>query len=252
MPTNRIPEELRALSQWVLWRTEERNGKPTKVPYQARTWLYRARSDDPRTWAAVETAIEMRRHHAEHVNGIGFVFSPDDPYTGIDLDNIWQSDADEGAEWGMRVLERFGDTYSEASPSDKGVKIWCKAKALRCGRWNIRAGAIEVYSEKRFFTVTGRHAGVLAVTDHQHDVELLVANLDQGRHQPKAPAIPNVIPQGQRHPTLVSLAGSMWRRGVCAAAIEAALLKTNEEQCDPPHSADHIHKIVESMQRWRR
>jgi hypothetical protein len=95
---------------------------------------------------------------------------------------------------------------------------------------------------------------VYVITDHQHDVEVLVANLDEGRAAAPSHATiaSGTIPQGQRHNTLVSFAGTMFRRGMCAAAIEAALLKTNEEQCDPPHSPDHIHKIVESMQRWER
>jgi len=28
-----IPAELKALPQWLLWRLETRDGKPTKVPY---------------------------------------------------------------------------------------------------------------------------------------------------------------------------------------------------------------------------
>ena len=32
--TYRVPRELKRLPQWVLWRSETRNGCPTKVPYQ--------------------------------------------------------------------------------------------------------------------------------------------------------------------------------------------------------------------------
>ena len=31
---NNIPEELKALRQWVCYRIEERNGAPTKIPYR--------------------------------------------------------------------------------------------------------------------------------------------------------------------------------------------------------------------------
>ena len=237
-----IPEELRPWSQWVLWCYEDRGGpKLTKVPYQARARLYRARSDDPRTWATFETAIEMWQCHGEHVAGIGFVFSADDPYCGIDLDGIWRSDADEGAPWAMRILERFSDTYSEGSPSDTGIKIWCRAKSPRCGKWRIEHGAIEIYDHSRFFTVTGRSGKVHIIADHQSDVEALVANLDKtlkdGQRQVQTRAIPEVIPKGQRHRTLLSLAGSMAWRGVTPEAIEAALSVTNEKQCDPALSA---------------
>ena len=251
-----IPEELVSLPQWVLWRYEDRGApKPTKVPYQARTRLYHAKSDDPRTWASFEAAIEMYQHHAGHIDGIGFAFSAADCYCGIDLDRIWLSDADEGAPWAIRILEQFADTYSEVSPSDFGVKIWCKAKAPRCGSWPIEHGAIEVYDHSRYFAVTGRAGRVHAITDHQSDVEALVAHLDEDdvATTSRRPTITGgTIPQGQRHPTLVSLGGTMWKRGMCPAAIEAALLKTNEEQCDPPYPPDHIHKIVASMARWER
>jgi putative DNA primase/helicase len=32
--TIRVPDSLTELDQWVLWRYETRNGKPTKVPFQ--------------------------------------------------------------------------------------------------------------------------------------------------------------------------------------------------------------------------
>jgi hypothetical protein len=250
---NQLPAELTGLPQWVLWRREERDGKSTKVPYQARTRLIHARTDDPRTWATFDLAAEMWQRHKEHVSGVGFVFTADDPYCGIDLDNIWQSDADEGALWAAGILERFADTYSEVSPSGRGFKIWVRAKSPRCGRWSIEHGAIEVYDHRRYFAVTARSNRVLTVTDHLEDIERLVGNLDQDRGgTPKPAAVAGTIPKGRRHPILVSLAGTMWKRGMCAAAVEAALLKTNEEQCDPPYSPDHIHKIVESAGRWKR
>jgi hypothetical protein len=35
---------------WVTWRTEERNGKPTKVPFNPETGR-EAKSNDPKTWS---------------------------------------------------------------------------------------------------------------------------------------------------------------------------------------------------------
>jgi primase-polymerase (primpol)-like protein len=255
IPTN-IPPELTQLPQWVLWRYENGGGpKPTKVPYQARAHLYRADSTDPRTWAGYQTAREMALYHGESVAGIGFVFSQKDPFCGIDCDSVWPSDATETPVWAAGILEQFADTYSEVSPSGTGVKLWCKARAPRSGKWPIDSGAIEVYNDNRYFAMTGCHAGVLAISDHQLDVEALVANLDEDRH-PRVPTksriVPEVIAQGRRHNTLISLAGTMWCRGLTAEAIEAALLITNQAQCNPPYGPAHIHKIVRSIQRWER
>jgi DNA-binding CsgD family transcriptional regulator len=52
------------------------------------------------------------------------------------------------------------------------------------------------------------------------------------------------IPQGKRHPTLVSLAGTMRKRGMTAQEIEAALLVVNAERCAPPLPAAQVHDIA--------
>ena len=76
-----VPQELKALRQWVLWREKQRDGKPTKIPYQVSG--VKAKTDTPETWTDYQSAIE----HRDRFSGVGFVFSEDDPYCGIDLDN---------------------------------------------------------------------------------------------------------------------------------------------------------------------
>jgi putative DNA primase/helicase len=247
-----LPRELVILPQWVIWRYEIRDGKPTKVPHT--TMGHRASPTNPDHWSTFDYAMKAAARPG-FAEGIGFVFHEDDPYCGIDLDNIYPSDAAECASWAEGILERFVDTYSEISPRDKGVKFWCKAKAPRCGKWTVESGAIEIYDRARFFTVTGRSAGILTVADHQHDIELLVENLDQDRGAGSgrvSRTIEEAIPQGQRHPALVSLAGTMFRRGMCFEAIEAALLEVNRLQCGAHYAPEHIHQIIRSMWRWER
>jgi hypothetical protein len=248
--TENVPEALRELPQWVLWRYEDRDGKATKVPYTAMG--YRASATNSQQWSRVDYLVGLLTRNPGFAAGIGFVFTAEDPFCGIDLDNIWPSDAAECAPWARGILERFADTYGEASPSDTGYKIWCSAVAPRCGKWPVQGGAVEIYDRERFFTVTGRSAGIQVITDHQTDIQALVGNLDQDRHLSPVRVIPGVIPQGQRHNTLLSLAGTMWRRGMSLAAVEAALLVTDETQCDPPHGPEHIRKIVASMAPWKR
>src|SRR5262249_30143542 len=149
------------------------------------------------------------------------------------------------------VLKRFDDTYAEESPSGTGVKVWCHARSPRCGSWQVGGGRIEIYDRGRFFAVTRRSNGVVSIADHQHDVEALVANLDQDRHQ-ESRVVPEKIQKGQRHKTLVSLAGTLRRRGVCQQAIEALLTAVNQHQCSPPYCAEHIRKIADSTEKWNR
>lgn len=138
-----IPEELKAHHQWVVWRLELRDGesKPTKVPYYAVD--RKASSTDPATWLSFDAAWAL--YERGRFNGVGYVFSPDDPYCGIDLDpELPTADRE-------TILRRFG-SYAELSPSGRGHHIIVKAKLPGGGR---KKGSIEVYDRARYFTVTG-------------------------------------------------------------------------------------------------
>jgi len=79
-----IPEELKQRPQWVLWRYVGRGDeKPAKVPLTTEGRF--AKVNDPTTWATYEDAVAA----VEHIQceGIGFVFTEDDPYCGVDIDN---------------------------------------------------------------------------------------------------------------------------------------------------------------------
>ncbi len=52
-----IPEELKSRPQWVVWKLETRDGKPTKVPYKSETGR-RASVTELMTWSAFEDALE--------------------------------------------------------------------------------------------------------------------------------------------------------------------------------------------------
>src|SRR5450755_3277920 len=85
-PAIRVPDSLAELNQWVGWRSEQRDeGKPTKVPYQLNGT--RASSTDSRTWCSFEDVLKAWQEAPARFSGIGFVFSPADPFFGIDLDN---------------------------------------------------------------------------------------------------------------------------------------------------------------------
>lgn len=139
----RVPAELRQRPQWVTWKYE----KGTKVPYGAKTGR-KASSTDPATWATYEqaTAARSRRHHA----GVGYVFSADDPYTGIDLDDCID-DAGDVAPWAQTIVDAM-QTYTEVSPSGTGLKMWVRGTIPR----SVKTAQIEIYTQSRYFTVTGQ------------------------------------------------------------------------------------------------
>jgi putative DNA primase/helicase len=138
-----IPGELKARPQWVLWRAV--GEKPDKVPYSARTGR-RASSTDLLTWGTFQEALEAYKN-GEYA-GLGFVFSSADPYTGIDLDDCVDEDG-EIALWALEIA-RYLESYTEISATGTGLHIIVRGEIP-----NRRKGDVEVYSSKRFFTMTG-------------------------------------------------------------------------------------------------
>src|SRR5271154_635091 len=77
----KIPEQMQERQQWVVWRSESRDGKSTKIPYQPNG--RKAQSTNPATWSTFAVAASAVN---QGYSGVGFVFSVDDPFVGIDLD----------------------------------------------------------------------------------------------------------------------------------------------------------------------
>jgi hypothetical protein len=66
-----------------------------------------------------------------------------------------------------------------------------------------------------------------------------------------ADPVPERIAEGERSRHLVSLAGSMRRRGMEAAEIEPALMETNRRRCAPPLGEEEVQAIAESVCRYK-
>src|SRR5215204_2988603 len=141
---------IRDLRQWLCWRSEERDGKPTKIPYSPIT-RERASSTTPETWTGYEEAVRACKE--EGYGGIGFVFTPDDDLCGVDLDKCLDPETAEIERWAWEIIEEL-DSYTEISPSGTGVHILVRA-TLPEGR--NRRGRFEAYDRGRYFTVTGKH-----------------------------------------------------------------------------------------------
>lgn len=147
-----IPDELKQLNNWCVWKFENRNGKRTKIPFNAETGEF-AKSNNKSTWSSYETAV-----NAEGVDGIGFFFEP--PYLGIDIDDI--DDDLHRFKQGDKldnIVSEFNEafkSYTEVSPSGNGLHIIVKGKIPGSRR---RKGNIEMYDSGRFFTMTGKNIG---------------------------------------------------------------------------------------------
>lgn len=148
---NEIPSELKSLPQWILWRKEERDGKPTKVPYQVTGEM--AQANNRRTWSTFASAVKF--YLEGDYDGIGFVFSRQDNYIGIDIDNCVVDGKPNT--FATEIIDTL-DSYTEFSPSGKGIHIIIKGNlpqgVVGTGRKNTKHG-LEVYQYGRYFSFTG-------------------------------------------------------------------------------------------------
>lgn len=154
--------------QWIVWRYEESEGKkPTKNLYSP-LWGTQASVSNPTTWASFDDAV--RAYEAGGWSGIGFVFTKNDPYSGIDLDD---TEGDQAAyDRQLKVFQLF-PSYTEYSPSGTGLHIIVKGSVDR-GR---RRSKIELYPHERFFTMTGNVYRDLPIVECQEHLDVLYAEM---------------------------------------------------------------------------
>lgn len=151
-----FPETLIRLPIWVLWRLEERNGRMTKVPYQANG--RRASSMDPATWATHQDALDEWQADSHKYQGIGTVMSKQYRLIFIDIDHCILPDGslDNRAE---DILSAFMDddgnlaTFCEFSQSRTGLHLIAVGEIPRS--FNNRKLNVEMYDDGRFAAMTG-------------------------------------------------------------------------------------------------
>jgi AAA domain len=168
-----IPDELKAQASWVLWKYERYRGKPTKVLRQANG--RHADSTNPETWTTFKDVVEAYRRGS--FDGIGFVFHPDNPYCGADIDDVTEDQA-------RRWIEQF-NSYTERSPSGNGFHIICKAEVPK----GTNRAEGELYSSGRFFTMTGdviRDAPIREAQDAADEFYRFLRRRDQESAPPVA------------------------------------------------------------------
>ncbi len=179
-PYPAVPAELKALPQWVLWKAEIRNGKPTKIPYQ--TSGTKAKVNDPATWTDYQTAC-LQYSTGKGYSGIGFVFSEADGLCGIDLDNCLDANGKIKA-WAQPIVDSLKKkAYGEVSPSGKGLKFFMAIVFPYTSRNKVYIypdddsdDAIEIYDTGRYFTITGKGKGEIVRDGCNATLDEIVAN----------------------------------------------------------------------------
>jgi predicted P-loop ATPase len=173
-----IPVIIRESNRLVLWDyRNDRNGKPTKVPFQPHHPRLHAKVNDPTTWGTFDQAVTGMNGHA----GIGCVVPPGIVF--IDWDHILVNGA--LPIWIQRILEQIR-SYAEASPSGTGLHQIIMGALPGPGN---KVGCLEMYDASRYLTFTGNHLLVSPLTVEPVNVDqlhrLMVARVFDFTRNPK-------------------------------------------------------------------
>lgn len=165
-----IPEELKDLRCWICWESVQKDGGTTKKPRAP--WTVGHTGDvsptNPWNWTGFDEAYDWASKMPAW--GVGFVFSNDGPYVGVDLDDCVEGGTVDN--WAADIVTAL-DSYTEFSPSGTGMHVICRGQ-IPHGVKNEDRG-VELYDNDRFFTFTGDVlADRTAVTESQGEVDGLV------------------------------------------------------------------------------
>jgi len=144
-----FPARLLEMPRWVCWKRvtdPKRPNKPRKVPMAA-NGNGKAACNRPATWGVFSQASETCTR--KEYDGLGFMLG--DGVFGIDIDHCL-SDGQPN-ELAREIINRV-PTYTEISPSGTGLHLLALG-SLPDGNRGRRKGALEIYGEGRYFTVTG-------------------------------------------------------------------------------------------------
>jgi hypothetical protein len=157
-----VPQELKDAPNWVVWREEKRNGKKTKVPYDAKTHDF-AKTNDPTTWATFTEAADAAQILNNHdYNGVGFMLKDSD-LTGIDFDGVVDDGIPEP--YVLSIISQIGSPYCEVTPSGTGLRVFIAGSKLPPGnrKFSAKKKGVEKYGAEiysgteggRYLTITG-------------------------------------------------------------------------------------------------
>ena len=151
---NSIPAELKVVPQWVAWKwaPDKTKSRWTKKPVCCANGRVVDCNGSANRCSFGEAASYYER--TARVDGIGFVFTEKDSFAGVDLDGCIESATGVLKPWAAEIVREL-DSYTEISPSGRGLKIFLRGQLPRKGR--NRTGPVEMYSGWRYFTVTGLH-----------------------------------------------------------------------------------------------
>ncbi len=215
-------EKMKEYKQWICWGNKD--GR--KVPLDPKT-LRTASTTSPKTWASYEYASEVASQAQSGVEGLGFVFTENDPFVGVDVDKCIDQDGNYN-EVAQDILRRMADTYAEFSPSGNGFHILVKASLPDWAHNKNDQHGVEAYSKKRFFTMSFDQVPDTPddVQEGQDALQVVCANYLMKQKSKKRASqhqdsnVP-ILTEGERDNGLFEIARSLFHKGLSKKNYQA-------------------------------
>jgi hypothetical protein len=157
-----VPDELKFGRYWVCCDQH-------KVPEIPGTYS-RASSTNPKTWRSFGQA--SRAYNAGYHAGVGRIIAPAaGGFIGVDLDKVRDPRTRIIDSRALEILQDL-DSFSEVSPSGRGVKVWIRASLDRSF---VKPG-LEIYRGGRYFCTTGQFLSQFPpnIQERQYEIDELV------------------------------------------------------------------------------
>lgn len=172
-------QELKAGQQWVCFNKDKTPLNPAGGPVEGEL------VEGNPTWGTYQQALAAWRRNPEKYAGIGREFVREQKITGIDLDHCIDEQG-QIAEWALVEVRRL-NSYTETSPSGKGLHIWVHGIIPSNLPPNKpKPDGIEMYDHGRYFTFTGKHLEGTPTTIEDRQVQLLDLHMEVSTRRAQA------------------------------------------------------------------
>lgn len=155
-----VPEEMKALPNWCVYRTWQRTDKDKKGKVlKSAVTGEGASSKNPGDWTDFNTALDYAKKNG--FAGVSFLLEAKNGITCIDLDEcVKNAETGEMKERASKLIDGLKGTYMERSTSGNGVHIFIKDDILKNGKYrstsvDAQKGDLEVYDNLRIISMTG-------------------------------------------------------------------------------------------------
>src|SRR5262245_18137316 len=147
--------------RWELRKTKAGKEKWTKPPYQARDPDRKAKSNDPKTWAPYQCALDAIQ--AQKADGIGYALLGAD-IGAVDLDHVRDPATGKVQRWAEQLVEEANGAYCDVTVSGAGLRLLGRATGpdhQRKFTFDRKTGAgIEIFrNTARYITLSGLQVG---------------------------------------------------------------------------------------------